>query len=84
MIMGFFSFRRKSKGNKKTKERLQLLLVQDRISLSPELIDNMRKDLIDVISRYVDVEKKDIVIDLKRKEEKTILSANIPVKNVKR
>lgn len=82
--MGFLSFLKKSKGNEKTKERLQLLLVQDRISLSPELVDNMRRDLIDVITRYVDVEKKDIVIDLKRKEEKTMLLANIPVKNVRR
>lgn len=74
----------RNKSKDKAKERLQLLLVQDRISLSPEIVDKMRDELIDVISRYVEVDKHDIEIELKRKEEQTMLYANIPVKNIRR
>ncbi len=77
-------FRRRSSSKNQAKERLQLLLVQDRFSLSPEIIDKMRGEIIDVISHYVEVDQKDIEIELKRKDERTMLFANIPVKNVKR
>lgn len=82
LLRNFFGRRGKSK--KKAKERLQLLLVQDRINLSPDIVEKMREELIEVISRYVEVERKDIEIELKRKEEQTTLFANIPVKGIKR
>ncbi len=83
--MSFLSriFKRK-KSKDRAKERLQLLLVQDRINLSPELVDAMRQDIIEVISRYIEVDQEEIEINLKKKDERTTLMANIPVKQIKR
>lgn len=77
-------FGRRKKSKNAAKERLQLLLVQDRINLSPEIVEKLREELIEVISRYVEVEQKEIEIELERKDEKTMLLANIPVKGIRR
>lgn len=77
-------FFRKAKSKKEAKERLQFILVQDRINLSPEIIDRMREEIIEVISRYVEVERSAIEIELKRNQEQTTLQANIPVRGIRR
>ena len=66
------------------KERLKLILVQDRALLSPSLLNDMREEIINVISKYLDIQQSDISIQIQRESRKTILEAIIPVKGVKR
>ena len=66
------------------KERLQLVLIHDRGGLPPEVMDCLRDDLLAVISKYMEVEKKDLKMNLDKKEDQVALVANIPVKRVKR
>ena len=79
--MGWFG-RRDTKSV--AKERLKLILVQDRALLSPSLLNNMREEIINVISKYLDIQQSDISIQIQRESRKTILEAIIPVKGVKR
>ncbi len=79
--MGWFG-RRDTKSV--AKERLKLILVQDRALLSPSLLNNMREEIINVISKYLDIQQSDISIQIQRESHKTILEAIIPVKGVKR
>lgn len=89
MGLGFFerlfgSSRGPSK--KMAKERLQLVLIHDRTDITPELMDALRRDLIEVITRYMDVDEKNIELGMDRdeKEGQIALEASIPVLRLKR
>jgi cell division topological specificity factor len=61
------------------KERLQLVLIQDRVNLPPETIAQLKNDLIKVISRYVVIDQDGIEINLSKQARESVLVANIPV-----
>jgi cell division topological specificity factor len=61
------------------KERLQLVLVHDRIGLSPEQMDQLKDELIQVISKYVEIEQEGINISLTKNGRESRLTADIPV-----
>ncbi len=66
------------------KERLQLVLIHDRTDISPELLDSLRNDLLEVISRYMDVDEKNIEMQLGREDGLVALEASIPILRLKR
>ena len=70
---------RKQKSGTVAKNRLQLVLVQDRVNLSPARIDLLKDELIDVISKYVEIDTAGIDISLTNANRQSQLIANIPV-----
>ncbi len=74
----------KRKSQSVAKERLQLVLIHDRSDISPEVMERLRRDLIAVISSYMDVDTDNIEMDFDRDGKKVALVANIPVTNIKR
>lgn len=71
------------------KERLHLVLMQDRANVSADFLDMMRQEIIEVIKKYIDVDEKDIDVRLTNKpnEDGTTgapaLYANIPIAGIK-
>lgn len=61
------------------KERLQLVLLQDRIKLPPATMEQMQDEIIAVISKYVDIDHDGIDISLTKTARQNRLVANIPV-----
>lgn len=61
--------------------RLKLVLMHDRTQLSPEELTKMRDEMVEVISRYVEVDKKALELKLERTGEGNTIAlvANIPV-----
>lgn len=79
-----------NKTNKdEAKERLHLVLMQDRANVSADFLDLMRQEIIDVIKKYIDVDEKDIDVRLTNKQNSDgttgapALYANIPIKSIK-
>jgi cell division topological specificity factor len=66
------------------KERLRLVLMTDHLELSPELIEAMKRDLVDVISRHVEVDRDRIEVNFERQESALAMLANIPILSVSR
>ena len=66
------------------KERLRLVLVHDRSSLSPQLLESMKEDIIKVISNYMDIDRKGTEITLNSDDKSVALIANIPIIKVNR
>jgi septum formation topological specificity factor MinE len=58
--------------------------VQDRSLLPPAKFEQMKEDIIDIMSNYFDFNTADIVINIQRESKKTFLEAIIPVLSVKR
>lgn len=77
-------FGREEGSKKAAKERLRLVLVHDRASLSPHLIEALKEDLIQVISKYMEIDKEGLEVALDQEDETMALVANIPVRQVRR
>lgn len=59
--------------------RLKLVLMHDRTQLSPDMIERMRDDLVRVISKYVEIDKDALELNLETESTTVALVANIPV-----
>jgi cell division topological specificity factor len=76
---------RKEKRSKEVgKSRLQLILVHDRVGVSPEVLDDLRRDIFEVISKYFEVRQDDVDMDIERDDDSVALVANIPILSMKR
>ena len=71
------------------KERLHLVLMQDRANVSADFLELMKQEIIEVIKKYIDVDEGAIDVRLTNKENEDgtngapALYANIPIKNIK-
>jgi cell division topological specificity factor len=66
------------------KERLRLVLMTDHLALAPEIIEQMKRDLVDVISRYVEVDRDKIEVNFEQQDKALAMLANIPIISVNR
>lgn len=83
--MGLFSFFNKEEKKSKNvaKDRLKLVLIHDRVMLSSGMLEQMKDDIIAVISKYVEIDKESLNIDIAENPDntrRTTLVANIPLK----
>src|SRR5215207_5318861 len=62
----------------KAKERLQFVLVHDRMNLPPERLEAMKQEILAVISKYVSVDDKNVDIALQQRDRDSLLIAEIP------
>ncbi len=75
--------RRKPSSREIAKDRLQLVLVQDRVNISPEKMSALKDELITVISKYVEIDQDGIDITLTKAGRRSRLTADIPVVGVR-
>lgn len=66
------------------RERLRLVLVHDRSSVSPEVLNNLKEDLIKVIRQYLDIDEDALSVNFENDDQSVALVANIPVKGFRR
>ncbi|MBR1671493.1 MAG: cell division topological specificity factor MinE [Fretibacterium sp.] len=66
------------------KNRLRIVLVHDRTDISPQLLEDLRREMIEVLTKYMDIDTSKIELDLDRDEQAVALVANVPVLRIKR
>lgn len=66
------------------KNRLQLVIAHDRAGVNPEMIDQMRQEIIEVVSRYLDIDVEEMEFSIQSNDRTTSLSANLPIRKIKR
>ena len=80
------SQRDSNKNQERTKDtahnRLRLVLIQDRLDLSPELMTEMKREIWEVVSRYMVVDDEFIEFEIRRLDELMVLVSNIQVKEL--
>jgi cell division topological specificity factor len=77
-------FGRESASANVAKERLRLVLVHDRTNVSPQFLEAIKEELLEVISRYMEVDQAQVDVSLQSGENQATLVANIPVRRMKR
>ena len=71
------------------KERLHLVLMQDRANVSADFLELMKQEIIDVIKKYIEIDEKEIDVRLTNKENEDgtngapALYDNIPILNIR-
>jgi cell division topological specificity factor len=63
------------------KERLQLVLIHDRTDLTPAELDSLKDDLIEAISRHVEIDPQAMQIAFEHDGRSQRLIADIPIKS---
>jgi cell division topological specificity factor len=66
------------------KERLRLVLLSDHLSLAPDVVEALKHDLIEVISRYVEVDAANCDVTFEQREKQVAMLANIPILGMQR
>jgi cell division topological specificity factor len=74
------------KGDSKdvAKKRLQFALIYDKLEVSDDILIRLHQDIVDVISRYFEIDKETLKIDIRKSEGKSALVVNTPILSAKR
>lgn len=76
-------FSRNNWGSKDiAKERLRLVLVHDRAAISPQLMEELKTELIKVISRFMEIDQSNIEVNLNSDENSVALVTSVPVRQI--
>ncbi|MGB4658050.1 MAG: cell division topological specificity factor MinE [Mobilitalea sp.] len=87
--MGFSDFFKKKGTGSIAKDRLKLVLVSDRAGCSPEIMEQIKNDIIAVISKYMEIDLEGLDIKITQIESESnngsvpALFANIPLKDLR-
>lgn len=77
-------FNRTPSSADKAKERMKLVLIHDRTNLSSGVMDKLKDELIEVISRHIEIDPEGVQIDLTQEGREQRLIADIPLRSVRR
>lgn len=66
------------------KERLKLVLIHDRTDINPEVLEELKDDLLKAISNHVSIEPNEVKITMLHEGREQRLVADIPLKHFER
>ncbi len=80
--MAFTFFNKQKKSSSSAKNRLEMLLYMERLGLSPETMEQMKIEIIDVVKKYIDIDEDNFDLKVNRDGNVNMgsLYTNIPIK----
>jgi cell division topological specificity factor len=84
-VLDFFKslFRPTPASGETAKERLRLVLLSDHLSLAPDVVESLKRDLLEVISRYVEIDFNNADVTFEQREREVAMLAKIPITAVR-
>ncbi len=86
MLNGFFKKvlgKSEDKSREVAKKRLKFALIYDKLEVSDEMLNNLHQDIVDVISRYFEIDKEAVKLDIRRSDDLSALVVNTPILSAK-
>lgn len=76
--------RQQEKSSGTAHRRLSMVLVMDRVGLAPRYMEEMRNEIIGVVSNYLMVDPDSMDLQVRREGDSIMLVSNIPVRKLDR
>lgn len=70
--------------SQEAKKRLKFALVYDKLEVSDTILEDLQHDIIEVISRYFEIDRSAFEMDIQRDEDSSALVFNTPILSAKR
>jgi cell division topological specificity factor len=77
-------FNREPKSARQAKERLKLVLIHDRTDMTPASLEVLKDELIEVISRHIEIDPDAVRIEMAQEGRQQRLIADIPLREARR
>lgn len=81
VIRRFFGER---KSGEVAKKRMQIVLLHDRLSIAPEVLEEIKNEILKILSRYMEIDDRTIKVTIEQCEHYAALVSNVHVKRVYR
>jgi cell division topological specificity factor len=65
------------------KERLRLVLLSDHLSLAPDVVESLKRDLLEVISRYVEIDPNHADVTFEQRDRELAMLASVPITGIR-
>jgi cell division topological specificity factor len=66
------------------RQRMQVVLMHDRLDISPDVLEELKNEILKVLARYMEIDQQTIRVDLEQGKEFAALVSNVHVKRVYR
>jgi cell division topological specificity factor len=85
MLRGWLrKFVKKNDSKDVAKKRLRFALIYDKLEVSEDILEHLQQDIVEVISRYFEIDKDAVKLDLRRSDDLSALVLNTPIIAAKR
>ncbi len=65
------------------KDRLRVVIMHDRADIPGPMLEQMRTEILAVLSKYVDIDEQALDVSLERENDEVALVANIPIRRIR-
>lgn len=70
------------KSGKVAKDRMQIILLHDRLSIEPEVMEKIKNEIINALSKYMEIDHQSISVRVEQGKDYAALVSNVHVKRV--
>jgi cell division topological specificity factor len=82
MLKAIRRFFHDKKSGEVARERMQFVLMHDRMDLTPDIMECLKNDILAVLSRYMEIDQASIQVNLEQGKGYTALVSNVHIKKV--